>query len=198
MKFNWRKLKYVILSTFIVVAGVAVYGQLNNSKITIILSEKVNPTKTIVKVGNVKAALSKDGSEYVYSAVVRSGKHDVEIESEGYSPISQTLDVGFRKNIEFNAKLIKTTQEEPDKTARVVYDDKDADIRNGKYFGNGSWLVFSATTIGSNEDDGATVVAKKVGTDWEIVEEGSDIDTSAAVFNDAPIELLNYLRDGSR
>ena len=124
-----------------------------------------------------------------YQGSFTPGDYELVILAPGYMMFSTNLSLS-----EDVIEVIKLESESPERAVRSFFEDfPSVNIINPQYFGDSSWIAFDIT-LDNGLTDGTIGVAKYGDNAWEIVYEGTDYDVGDAVFNEAPDELIQYLR----
>jgi PEGA domain len=168
------------------------YNILTITTIRVVMINEINLAKTKVFADGKPLSLSSS-DPYTFTYRTRPGDHLINVRSEGFEDSNRQLTLKARETIEYKVELKKSSSLSAQEAA-LLTSGGSGNIQNAKYFGNNTWLVFFASTGGSAED-GTIVIAKKNTQtgDWEIIEEGTDIDTSSPILGGAPTNLFNYM-----
>jgi len=182
-KLNFRSW---IIIVAVGLLGFGAYRVLGTSTITVVLNDGLSPLSTRVTVDNKDVApVGKGGNRYPVK--VSPGKHEVVVTSAGKEDYKTNVTTGILSNKVVEASLGDLPAE---KAAAKIYTDDNTQTSGATYYGDKEWLVFFASG-----GEGSIVVARhnKLTDVWDIVDEGTDIDTSQSIYADAPPDLVSRL-----
>ena len=122
--------------------------------------------------------------------ILTKGKHDLTAKSEGYEDVMVKLEVPNTNSFE-----ISFSKTNADVIAKeYVSTQKDNTVAKSRLFLGDTWLV-SLVRSGSSNSEIEIMVAKKVRTKWETIQQGSYIDTDLLASENVPTSVIDYVKE---
>ncbi len=187
-----RMVIIIVIFSALVFFSILVFKFLTTSTLTITLKPLTSPLSTSVKVDGVTLTPSGQGGQQ-YIVKVGMGSHKIEVSSSGFSDDQSEISTGLRESQDIQITLQEVTAEEVAQT--TVSNIEGISVFNPRFFGNKDWMVFFARSE-EGSAEGSLIVTRFDANEakWVIVEEGTDFAIDSSTFNDAPSDLLTYLR----